>query len=742
MRIRTLFIAAILPVVVAVNLFYAYFLVDKERERALGGLHSSIAGAARLLKVVIAEPLYAGNVEALESNFDAFFADPNVVEMTLQEYGGTIRIARGRPPGGPLGETLESRVVIVRGRDDLGVARMVYSTALIEEQLLRSRDRIVASAAILAVLVSAVIFLVTQRLTGPLARLNRAARAIADGHLDEPVQGSGAREMASLAESFVRMRDAVRSKMADLAETNERLRQENEARQKLASAVENSSDFIGIARLDGAIDFVNPAGLRMVGLPALGTEPRHRVADFIPAEDQDGFAKVLESVMTRGNWLGEFRLRRLDTGAPVPVELNAFRIDDPASGKPIAIATVTRDITERKRADEETRKLQAQLLQSQKMEAVGRLAGGVAHDFNNLLTVINAYAELVLARNGLAADLREAVELIRQAGESAASLTRQLLAFSRKQVLQPKTLDLNALVASMNRMLQRVIGEDVRLVTRLADDLWPVRVDPGQVEQVIMNLAVNARDAMPEGGTLTIETANVVLDEGYARRHAEVRAGPYVMLATSDTGHGMDDATLRQVFEPFFTTKGQLGTGLGLSTVYGIVQQSGGHVSAHSEPGLGTTFEVYFPRQATAAAPEEVAARRRPAEARGETILVAEDSEGVRRLVRQVLAGCGYDVLEARNGEEAVQVAAAHPGPIHHLLTDVVMPGASGRDASERIQAARPETKVLFMSGYTEDAILTKGVLESGIDFLEKPFTPGALEDKVRAVLGARDPPA
>jgi PAS domain S-box-containing protein len=742
MRISTLFIAAILPVVVAVNLFYALFLVNQERERALGELRSSIAGVERLLKVVIAEPLYAGSVEELESNLDAFFADPNLVEIGLQEYDGNIRIARQRPPGGPLGETITSQVVIVRGRDDLGQVYLVYSTALIEERLLRSRNRVLASASVLAVLLSAIIFLVARRLTGPLARLNLAAHAIAGGHLDEPVRASGAKEIASLAESFLRMRDAVRSKMADLAETNERLRQENEARQKLASAVENSADFIAIARLDGAIDFVNPAGLRMAELPSLEAARRLGVTDFIPPDRQPGFTKVVESVLKRGNWLGEYWFRHFETGAAIPVELNAFRIDDPATGKPMAIAMVSRDITERKQAEEETARLQAQLLQSQKMEAVGRLAGGVAHDFNNLLTVITAYAELILSRKDLVPDVRESAELISQAGGSAASLTRQLLAFSRKQVLQPKTVDLNALVAAMNRMLERVIGEDVKLDTRLADDLWWVRVDPGQLEQVVMNLAVNARDAMPEGGTVTIETANVVLDEAYARRHADVRAGPYVMLSVSDTGHGMDDSTLRQIFEPFFTTKGQRGTGLGLSTVYGIVKQSGGHLSVFSEPEHGTTFKVYIPRQVGEAGPEEIPPRPRPSEARGETILVAEDSEAVRRLVRRVLGECGYTVLEARNGEEAARVAAAHPGPIHLLLSDVVMPGANGREAAERIQASRPGTKVLFMSGYTEDAVLTRSVLEAGIAFLEKPFSPAALEDKVREVLASGGPPA
>jgi CheY-like chemotaxis protein len=306
-------------------------------------------------------------------------------------------------------------------------------------------------------------------------------------------------------------------------------------------------------------------------------------------------------------------------------------------------------------------------------------------------------------------------------------------------VLQPRVLDVNALVAGIHRMLTRLIGEDVALVTRPGDGLWAVRADPGQLEQIVVNLVVNARDAMPHGGTVTIETGNVMLDESYTRRHPALDPGPYVLLAVSDTGTGMDAAIQARLFEPFFSTKGSRGTGLGLSTVLGIVQQSGGHVAVYSEPGMGSTFKVYLPREA--AVPERPTATpppRRAAPVGAETILVAEDSEGVRHLVRDVLARAGYRVLEARDGEEALRVAREHAGPIHLLLTDVVMPGAGGRAAAEGLTAARPETRVVYMSGYTEDAILTKSVLEAGADFLEKPFTPRDLEQKVREVLGRR----
>jgi len=400
-------------------------------------------------------------------------------------------------------------------------------------------------------------------------------------------------------------------------------------------------------------------------------------------------------------------------------------------------AALSAEIAERQRAEEASGRLQVQLNQSQKMESVGRLAGGVAHDFNNLLTVINGYAELAQAEPGLTAEGRESLEMIAQAGQTASELTRQLLAFSRRQVLQPRTVDLNTLVPEMNRMMRRLIGADVTLATRLAGDLWPVRVDPTQVQQVLLNLAVNARDAMPGGGTLTIETANVELDEDSAQRHPGLRPGPHVMLVVSDTGVGMDEETQRRIFEPFFTTKGDLGSGLGLATVYGIVQQSGGAISVYSERGFGTAFKIHLPRQEGVADAVPGPSPRAHTRAGDETILLAEDSEAVRVLATKVLTAAGYQVLAARDGDEAVRIAAGHPGRIHLLMTDVVMPGTGGRAAAERIRAARPDIRVIYMSGYTEDGIITRQILTAGIEFLAKPFTPTALAAKVAAVLAA-----
>jgi signal transduction histidine kinase/DNA-binding response OmpR family regulator len=381
-------------------------------------------------------------------------------------------------------------------------------------------------------------------------------------------------------------------------------------------------------------------------------------------------------------------------------------------------------------------RLEEQLRQSQKMEAIGQLAGGVAHDFNNLLTIVSGYSQLLLSQDDLSAATRDKIHEIGQAGERAASLTRQLLAFGRKQVLEPEVLDLNAVVTGTEKMLRHTIGEDIDLGTALDPALARVTADPGQIEQIILNLAVNARDAMPQGGKLTIETANVDLDESYASAHAAVSPGSYVMLAVSDTGCGMTPEVTNRVFEPFFTTKGPgKGTGLGLATVYGIVQQSGGHIGLYSEPGHGTSFKVYLPKTEA-----EASSRRSRQDTRGlptgsETVLLVEDDDSVRALSRGVLEMSGYTVLEANGAAAALRICEQHTGSIQIVVTDVVMPETGGRILVERLGAMRPALKALYVSGYTDDTVIRHGVLEEGTAFLQKPFTPAGLANKVREVL-------
>jgi PAS domain S-box-containing protein len=389
------------------------------------------------------------------------------------------------------------------------------------------------------------------------------------------------------------------------------------------------------------------------------------------------------------------------------------------------------DITDRKQLEE-------QLRQAQKMEAVGRLAGGIAHDFNNLLMVIQGYADLLAERVTAGDPLRRNAEQIQMAAQRATSLTRQLLAFSRKQMLAPKVLNIQTVVSDMEKILRRLIGEDVALDTSSAPDLWLIKADRSQIEQVILNLAVNARDAMPQGGRLTIETANVELDSSYAHPPAVLAPGQYVMLAVTDNGCGMDSETQAHIFEPFFTTKEKgKGTGLGLATVYGIVKQSGGYVWVYSEPGRGTSFKIYLPRieeQQTGAS------RDRKPDARTlqrgtETVLLVEDEKGVRELAREYLEMCGYTVIEAENGHTALELAAMHSGPIHLLMTDVVMPGISGRELAQRALQIRPDIKVLYMSGYTDQAVVCHGILETDAVLLQKPFTLATLAAKLREIL-------
>jgi len=387
-----------------------------------------------------------------------------------------------------------------------------------------------------------------------------------------------------------------------------------------------------------------------------------------------------------------------------------------------------------------------QLRQAQKMEAVGRLSGGIAHDFNNLLGVIIAYAEMAeesLDGKNHPVDLRHGVQQIKKASERAAALTRQLLAFSRQQVLQPKVIAMNSVVVNMEDMLRRLLGAHIELSTELEPELGQVWADENQIEQVIMNLAVNARDAMPRGGKLMIETANVELDEAYARLHESAKPGSYVMIAVSDTGVGMTTETLAHLFEPFFTTKERgKGTGLGLATVYGIVKQSGGYIWVYSEVGHGTTFKTYLPIADKASEEEAVPAALRAPLAGSETVLLVEDEESVRALCCSILKSHGYKVLEAESGRKGLDVAHRYGLPIHLLLTDVVMPEMGGTDLAARLEALRPGVRVLYMSGYTDDAVFRHGLLEKGQVFLQKPFTPESLARKVREALGDGAPVA
>ncbi len=456
---------------------------------------------------------------------------------------------------------------------------------------------------------------------------------------------------------------------------------------------------------------------------------------IVPPDKMGEFHLLHDRVIREGGFSGVEIRRRKKGGEPVDVSLSTATMRD-AEGKVVGIMSVMMDITERKRVEEALKQSEEQLLQAQKMEAVGRLAGGVAHDFNNLLTAIRGYADLLLQRLDEDFPYRKDVEEILKAGERASSLTQQLLAFSRKQVMVPHVLDLNEVVENMEDMIRRMIGEDIDLVTLLRPGLWSVKVDRGQIEQVVMNLVVNARDAVDRGGKITIETGNVLFDQDYLYRHPVVVPGAYAMLAVSDTGCGMDEETKARLFEPFFTTKEMgKGTGLGLSTVYGIVKQSNGYIWVYSELHRGSVFKIYLPRHDSPAGKEKPDPRSAEVPKGSETILLVEDDELVRTLARDVLRGHGYTVLEAHDGADAMGVAVSHRGRIHLLVTDVVMPNMGGQEVAAALSHLHRDMKVLFMSGYADDAIERQGILSPGTRLLQKPFRIDALLRKVREVL-------
>ncbi len=517
----------------------------------------------------------------------------------------------------------------------------------------------------------------------------------------------------------------------DITERKRAEAERQKSEERYRDLVENAHDIIYSHDLAGNYTSMNKAGEEITGY-TLTESLRLNLSDTVAPECMEKVHEMMRRKLS-GERLTAYEIEIIaKDGHRVPVEVNTKYVYE--NGVPVGIQGIARDVTRR-------RQLEEQLRQSQKMEAIGQLAGGVAHDFNNLLTAINGYTALALRQADQHRTIKSYLEEVQKAGERAANLTRQLLAFGRKQILQPVSLDLNNIVSDMNKMLQRLIGEDIVLTAKLPNELRTINADPGQIEQVLVNLVVNARDAMPLGGHLTIETANVQLDREYARTHVGVNPGNYVMLAVSDSGMGMTEEIRERIFEPFFTTKDKgKGTGLGLSTVYGIVQQSGGSIWVYSEPDRGSSFKVYLPEAAPSAdlptgrdLDEEDVTRG------SETVLLVEDEDVVRGLAAHILEDAGYRVIKARGGDEAIDLCSREAEHIDLLLTDVVMPEKSGKDVADRLTSLRPGLRVLFMSGYTDDAIVNHGVLDSGIEFIQKPFTPHTLSRKVREVLDQTD---
>jgi two-component system cell cycle sensor histidine kinase/response regulator CckA len=525
---------------------------------------------------------------------------------------------------------------------------------------------------------------------------------------------------------------AVGRDITERKRTEEALR---ESEERFRLAFENANTGVCLVDLEGNLTKVNDKMCEIFGYTKEELE-RMTVNDIAHPEDIDKSPAFIQRTLRGETDRGTFEKRYLHKkGHVVTCQISSSLVRN-ADGSPLCFISHVHDITERKRAEEESEVLREQLRQSQKMEAIGRLAGGVAHDFNNLLTIIKGYSQLSLIELKEDSPLKKNIEHIHEATDRAANLVRQLLAFSRRQILEMKVLDLNAILTNLDNMLRRVIGEDIELITVLAEDLGRVKTDPGWIEQAIMNLVVNSRDAMPSGGKLTIETGNADLDEASTYGHFDVEPGRYAMLSVSDTGVGITPEVMERLFEPFFSTKEKdKGTGLGLSMAYGIVKQCGGDIWVYGEPGKGATFKIYLPR-----VDEPLEERREKVLGdeflRGsETILLVEDEENVRKLTLRILERQGYKVLSARDGDDALLICEQFKDPIHLMLTDVVMPRMSGHELAKHLKSSHPKMKVLYMSGYTDNTIVLHGVLMEGVDFIQKPFTVDALTKKIREVL-------
>jgi len=594
----------------------------------------------------------------------------------------------------------------------------------------RSFLDIVATIALLLFLLGAVAaWFLSRQVTNPIQEFSSVAEEFAAGNYARRISSTRADELGDMATAFNSMAAKVETSVHDRERHEQDLENANaelrESEMRYRQLVELSPDGILVHR-NGRIEFANAAACRMLGAHTAKDLVGRPVVDLVPPERYEAVNARVQRIQNGQEPLRliEQNLRRLD-GTSISTETIAMRFY--SDGQP-NVLSILRDVTGKKRLEE-------QLRQSQKMEAVGQLAGGVAHDFNNLLTIIITYGELLLSLRAGDEELSHDLKEILGAAERAAALTRQLLAFSRRQLLQPKVVDLSALTRDLKNMLSRLLPENIELTTNLASPLGSVSADAGQIEQVVLNLVVNARDAMPNGGRLTIETADVELDADSAVLPAGSTGGPFVMLAVTDSGYGMDEETRLKIFDPFFTTKDPgKGTGLGLSTVYGIVKQSGGSINVYSEPGIGTAFRIYLPRVYEEAA--VVAPRRYPVEVSGsETILLVEDDARVREAAERVLRSRGYTVLLAENGERALSVAREHEGKIDLIISDLVMPVMGGRELARHVATVRPNVKILFMSGYTEDAASRSSLLEPGVEFLSKPFTPDSLSAKVRETL-------
>ncbi len=760
--LQTKFLVGTLFVVASVMGALVLIVEHHQREAIIQEVQKRGDALARDLGAGSTGALVLYNYTQLEQNVARLDTETDVVYAMILDRDGRVAAHNDRPEivgtllsGSILDRILSTDATLVQELDGpdgalydfavpirvetqrWGTARVGLSRRRMEAEIAATRRQLVVLAVLVLAGAGLASALVARRIARPVRQLAAGAVAISRGELLQRVEPTTSDEIGQLAAAFNDMAGQLHEQRTALLEQRTALEAAHgELRRRFAelSDMKSYNDHIldslvnGIVTLDldDRVVTLNGAAESLLGCPpAPAARGRHVTEVLAHAPELVGMLRA--ALEWRTAWTGTVTLHGR-TGDVVPVEVTTATLKG-GEGQDLGVIIIVRDLTT-------VRALEAQLRHAQKMEAVGRLAGGVAHDFNNLLTVITGRSQLLLLKLPPESPLRRDVELVEETAHRASTLTRQLLAFSRKQMVQPRVVDLNEVVRGMETMLSRLIGEDVALATHLDPEAGCVLADPAQIEQMVVNLAVNARDAMPLGGRLTLETGFVRLDEGFAPQHVGLRPGPHVRLIVRDTGVGMDALIKAHLFEPFFTTKGPgKGTGLGLATVYGIVTQCGGAIRVDSEPGRGAVFTIDLPR---VDAPADLRGDPGVPEAApqgSETVLLVEDEPEVRGLARDILRQQGYTVLEAIDGDDALRIGREHRGPIHLLVTDVVMPQIGGRELADRLKAGRQETKVLYVSGYTDDATLHQGVSQTGTAFLPKPFTATVLAHKVREVL-------